>query len=113
MVRTQVYLTEEQEYGLNRLAASTGRKQSELIREAVESYLAERRPKDWKEALEGMRGMWADRNDLDDLHAEAGKNWERRLKRLLASDGASPRRTARHAQRRPFPMLDDLLVRYP
>jgi hypothetical protein len=82
MVRTQVYLSEEQEYGLKRLAASTGRKQSELIREAVESYLAAHRPKDWKEGLETVRGMWADRDDLDDLHAELGREWERRLKRL-------------------------------
>jgi predicted DNA-binding protein len=60
MVRTQVDVTEEQERGLKQLAASSGRKQSELIREAIEGYLAERRPKDWK-ALEAIRGMWADR----------------------------------------------------
>jgi Arc/MetJ-type ribon-helix-helix transcriptional regulator len=82
MVRTQVYLTEEQERGLKQLAASSGRKQSELIREAIERYLAEHRPKDWREGLEAMRGMWADRDDLDDLHAEVGRDWERRLKRL-------------------------------
>jgi Arc/MetJ-type ribon-helix-helix transcriptional regulator len=82
MVRTQVYLTEEQEYGLKRLVASSGRKQSELIREAVENYLAAHRPKDWKEALEAIRGMWADRDDLDELHAEAARGWEQRLKRL-------------------------------
>jgi predicted DNA-binding protein len=82
MVRTQVYLTEEQERGLKQLAALTGRKQSELIREAVGSYIASHRPKDWREALEAVRGMWADRDDLDDLHAELGRGWERRLKRL-------------------------------
>ena len=59
MIRTQVYLTKDQERGLKRLAASSGRKQSELIREAIEGYLAERQPKDWKEALEAVRGMWA------------------------------------------------------
>ncbi len=57
MVRTQVYLTEEQNNGLKQLAASSGRKQSELIREAVEGYLTEHRPKDWKEALAAVRGM--------------------------------------------------------
>ena len=85
MVRTQVYLTEEQERGLKQLAASSGRKQSELIREAVEGYLAERRPKDWRKALEAIRGMWADRDDLGDLHAEVGRDWERRLKRLYGA----------------------------
>jgi len=82
MVRTQVYLTEAQQRGLKQLAACSGRKQSELIREAVEGYLAERRPKDWRESLEALRGMWADRDDLDDMHAEMGRDWERRLRRL-------------------------------
>jgi Arc/MetJ-type ribon-helix-helix transcriptional regulator len=82
MVRTQVYLTEEQERGLKRLAASSGRKQSELIREAIEGYLAEHRPKDWKGALEACFGMWADRDDVADLHERAGQEWEERLKRV-------------------------------
>lgn len=82
MVRTQVYLTEEQERGLKRLAAASGRRQSELIREAIERLLTERRARDWRQALEGVRGMWADRDDLDDLHAEVGRDWERRLERL-------------------------------
>lgn len=82
MVRTQVYLSEEQERGLKQLASSTGRKQSELIREALEGYLAEHKPQDWKEAFEAARGMWADRDDLDDLHADLRAGWDRRLKRL-------------------------------
>jgi predicted DNA-binding protein len=82
MVRTQVYLTEDQDRGLKQLAASSGRKQSELIREAIEGYLAERKPKDWKQALEALRGMWADRDDLDELYADLRLDWDRRLKRL-------------------------------
>jgi Arc/MetJ-type ribon-helix-helix transcriptional regulator len=82
MVRTQVYLTEEQERGLKQLAASSGRKQSELIREAIEGYLTERRSKDWKAALEACFGMWADRDDVADLHERVGQEWEERLKRL-------------------------------
>jgi hypothetical protein len=34
-VRTQVYLTEDQDRGLKSLAESSGRKQSELIRAVV------------------------------------------------------------------------------
>ena len=82
MVRTQVYLTEKQDRGLKSLAESSGRKQSELIREAIDRLLAENRPKDWKEALEAVRGMWADRDDLDELYADLRTDWERRLKRL-------------------------------
>lgn len=67
MVRTQIYRTDEQKQRLDRIAAATGKRQGVLIREALEGYLAERQPKDWKEALEAVRGMWADRDDLDDL----------------------------------------------
>ena len=82
MVRTQVYLTEEQDRGLKGLAESTGRKQSELIREAIDQLLAENRPKDWREALEAVRGMWADRDALDGLYEDLRGDWERRRKRL-------------------------------
>jgi Arc/MetJ-type ribon-helix-helix transcriptional regulator len=82
MVRTQVYLTAEQDRGLKGLAASSGRKQSELIREAVDRLLAEYHSEDWRAALEGVRGMWADRHDLDELRADLRDDWERRRKRV-------------------------------
>ncbi len=82
MVRTQVYLTEEQDRGLKGLVERSGRKQSELIREAVDRLLAEHRPKDWRAALEGVRGMWADRDDLDELYADLRAEVEDRVDRL-------------------------------
>jgi predicted DNA-binding protein len=82
MVRTQVYLSEEQKRGLERLAATTGKRQSDMIREALDGYLAKHEPKDWREALEAVRGMWADRDDLDELQADLRMDWERRLQRL-------------------------------
>jgi predicted DNA-binding protein len=82
MVRTQVYLTRKQKQGLERLAGSTGRRQSDMIRDAVDGYLAQHEPKDWREALESVRGMWADRDDLDELYADLRMDWDRRLKRL-------------------------------
>ena len=36
MVRTQIYLTEEERDGLDAIAKSTDKKQSEIIREAVD-----------------------------------------------------------------------------
>jgi Arc/MetJ-type ribon-helix-helix transcriptional regulator len=75
MVRTQVYLTEEQERGLKQLAASSGRKQSELIREAIDQLLSEKRQRQWLKSLEPMFGMWADRPEMDhfvrDLRSQA------------------------------------------
>lgn len=82
MVRTQVYLTAEQERGLKRLAASTGRKQSELIREAIQGYLAERKPKDRTQALEACFGMWADHGEIDDLMTDMRREAEERLDRV-------------------------------
>jgi predicted DNA-binding protein len=81
MVRTQVYLTEAHKRGLERLASSTGRKQSQLIREALDGYLARKGSGDWKEALEAVRGMWADRDDLDDLVSDLRAGWTRRGRR--------------------------------
>lgn len=82
MVRTQVYLTEEQERGLKRLAETTGRRQSELIREALDRYLNANQPEDWKAAFEAVRGMWAGRDDLDDFVSDLRAGWEKRRKRI-------------------------------
>ena len=82
MVRTQIYLTDEQQRGLERLAAITGRRKSDLIRRALDRYLAEHQPKDWKDALEAVRGMWADRDDLDEFVSDLRAGWEKRLERL-------------------------------
>ena len=71
MVRTPIYLTKEQKQRLDQMAAATGKRQSVLIREALDGYSAERPPKDCK-ALEAIRGMWADRDDLDDFVRDLG-----------------------------------------
>ena len=39
MVRTQIYLTEEEKDGLTAVATSTDKKQSEIIREAIDRFL--------------------------------------------------------------------------
>jgi predicted DNA-binding protein len=81
MVRTQIYLTDEQKLQLERLAAASGRKQSEMIREAIDGYLAQREPTDWQAAFEAVRGMWAERDHLDDFVPNLRAEWERRLER--------------------------------
>jgi Arc/MetJ-type ribon-helix-helix transcriptional regulator len=79
MVRTQVYLTEEQEHGLKRLAASTGRKQSELIRDAVDRLLADKHQRNWRKSLEAMFGMWADRPEMDHFVRDVREQVDQRL----------------------------------
>jgi predicted DNA-binding protein len=81
MVRTQIYLTDEQKRQLERLAAASGRKQSEMIREAIDGYLLKREAQDWKAAFEAVRGMWVERDDLDEVARGLRAEWERRLER--------------------------------
>ncbi len=62
MIRTQVYLSREQEQALKSLALTSGIRQSELIREAVDLLLSERNAlhSQWKQSLHDMKGMWSD-----------------------------------------------------
>jgi len=76
MVRTQIYLTEEERDGLNAIAKSTGSKQSELIREAIDCFLDIKMGNQHKNILEDAAGMWRDRSDLPDFGA-ARRSWDR------------------------------------
>ena len=69
MVRTQIYLTEKEQAELRRLARQTGKKQSELIRRAIDDFLDRHQPRDRRAMLEQARGMWKDRDDLPDFQA--------------------------------------------
>jgi Arc/MetJ-type ribon-helix-helix transcriptional regulator len=67
MVRTQIYLTKSEQEALRSLARDTGRSQSELIREAIDSMLESREPVDRRATMRRAQGMWSDRDDLPDL----------------------------------------------
>ena len=73
MERTQIYLTEEER------KARTGRTQSELIREAVDGFIARYREGSRLELLRGARGMWEGRADLPDFEAIRREFDERRV----------------------------------
>jgi hypothetical protein len=67
MERTQVYLTREQRRELKRLATVSGKRQSELIRAAIDAFVRDARELDWRSELLGAAGQWADRDDLPDF----------------------------------------------
>jgi hypothetical protein len=69
MVRTQIYLTEPERQALRALTSRTRRTQSELIREAVDHFIAQSGPLDRRALLRQARGLWQDREDLPDFAA--------------------------------------------
>ena len=76
MVRTQIYLTEDERAGLDAVAKATDRKQSELIREAVDQFLDLTMGKRRTTVLSEAAGMWNHRTDLPDFKA-ARRSWDR------------------------------------
>jgi Arc/MetJ-type ribon-helix-helix transcriptional regulator len=76
MVRTQIYLTEEEREGIDAIAKSTGKKQSEVIREAVDRFLNPNKRTHREAILKDAAGMWRDRSDLPDFGA-ARRSWDR------------------------------------
>jgi len=77
MFRTQVFLTERQREELAALAKITGKKQSELIREAVDRLIAQAGSGQRAVVLSEAAGIWKDRSDLPKfrvLRAEWDRN---------------------------------------
>jgi len=76
MVRTQIYLTERQRDELAAIAKTAGKKQSELIREAVDHLIDQASRSRRKAVLGEAAGMWKDRTDLPDFKATRVE-WDR------------------------------------
>ena len=76
MVRTQIYLTKEERKGLDALAKATGKKQSEIIREALDEFLDLSMGSRRAAILNEAAGMWKNRRDLPNFDA-ARRSWDR------------------------------------
>ncbi len=76
MVRTQVYLSDRQRAKLAMIAKKTGKKQSEIIREAIDSLIDKNVHAEQKAALKAAAGIWKDRPDLPD-YRENRSEWDR------------------------------------
>jgi hypothetical protein len=76
MVRTQVYLTERQRDELAAIARVAGKKQSQLIREAIDRLIDQEGHSRREAVLREAAGIWKDRTDLPDFQA-VRVEWDR------------------------------------
>ena len=76
MVRTQVYLTEHQRNELAVMAKASGKKQSELIREAIDRLIGQLSNRQREAVLQATAGIWRDRTDLPDFK-DTRTQWDR------------------------------------
>lgn len=65
MVRTQIYLTADEQKALRSLGKATGRGQSELIRTAIDHFLQRSVASTRLELIRKARGIWKDRKPID------------------------------------------------
>ncbi len=76
MIRTQIYLTNRQRVELAAIAKVAGKKQSELIREAIDRFIDRSSYSRREKVLRETAGLWKDRDDLPDFEA-VRTEWDR------------------------------------
>ena len=76
MIRTQIYLTDRQRSELAAISKTLGKKQSELIREAVDTYIKQKGRDRREIVLREAAGIWKNRTDLQDLQ-KLRNEWDR------------------------------------
>ena len=74
MVRTQVYLSEQEAKELKRYSKELDRSQSELIREAIDFWVENQSKIESRKHLLSAAGMWKDHEDLSNLR----ESWDRK-----------------------------------
>lgn len=76
MVRTPIYLTEDQRVEIASIASQSGKRQSEVIREAVDRFIEQESRRRREAILREAAGIWRDRTDLPELGA-LRRGWDR------------------------------------
>ena len=91
MIRTQIYLTEEERAALKRLAEKRGTSQSALIREAVDLFLAARGTESEEKRLDESFGIWKDRENVPEtfraIRASMDRDVWARVESFHVNDG--------------------------
>jgi len=76
MVRTQIYLSESQRDELAAIARMKGKKQSELIREAIDLFIERSGRRKRQLVLREAAGIWKKRKDLPEFEVTRSQ-WDR------------------------------------
>ncbi len=76
MIRTQVYLTETEKKIIEMISIETGKKQSELIRQAIDKFIDEFQKHERIDLLKKAKGIWKGRKEVF-LSEELRKSWDR------------------------------------
>ena len=76
MIRTQIYLTDKQRAELAAIAKNMGKKQSEIIREAIDRHIDQTGQTQKKASLKKAAGIWKNRDDLPDFRVLRNE-WDR------------------------------------
>ena len=76
MIRTQIYLTDKQRTEIAVIANNLGKKQSEIIREAIDRLIDQIGQSRKDTALREAAGIWKNRTDLPDFRAIRSE-WDR------------------------------------
>ena len=76
MIRTQIYLTDKQRAELAVIAKNLGKKQSEIIREAIDKLIDQSGKNRKTMILREAAGIWKNREDLPDFRAIRSE-WDR------------------------------------
>ena len=76
MLNTEINLTEQERNALQEISRRTGKTEGELVREALDQFIAQSQNEDRRMLMQKARGIWKDRQDLPSPQ-ELRNEWDR------------------------------------